>query len=60
MSKVIAIDHGVSKCGIILADLKDKTVCEALVIKSNLLLNYIKLKYESERDVQFLILYLKE
>lgn len=55
MSKVIAIDPGVSKCGIILADLKDKTVCEALVIKSNLLLNYIKLKYESERDVQFLI-----
>ena len=42
MTKVIAIDPGTSKCGMVLADLEHKIVYEAIVIQSNMLLNYIK------------------
>ena len=55
MSKVIAIDPGLSKCGVIIADLKEKRVCEAVVIKSHLLLKYVKKKYQREKKVQLLI-----
>ena len=55
MSKVIAIDPGISKCGVILADINEKKVYEALVIKSNLLLKYVKKNYQKEKDLQFLI-----
>ena len=55
MSKVIAIDPGISKCGLIIADIKEKKVYEAVVIKSHLLLNYIKQKYQNEKNLQFLI-----
>ena len=55
MSKVIAIDPGISKCGVIIADIKEKKVYEAEVIKSHLLLKYVKKKYQSEKNVQLLI-----
>ena len=55
MSRVIAIDPGISKCGIILADINNKKVYEALVIKSNLLFEYIQKKYQKETNLQFLI-----
>ena len=55
MPKVIAIDPGISKCGIILADIHEKKVYEALVIKSNLLLKYVQKKYQKENNLQFLI-----
>ena len=55
MSRVIAIDPGISKCGLITADLKEKKVCEAVVIKSNLLLEYVRNKYQKENNLQFLI-----
>ena len=55
MSKVIAIDPGLSKCGVILADIKEKRVYEAVVIKSHLLLKYVKKKYQSEKKVKLLI-----
>ena len=55
MTKVIAIDPGISKCGVIIADLKEKKVYEALVIKSPLLLEYVKEKYNNEKHLQFLI-----
>ena len=42
MSKVIAIDPGNYKCGIVLADLEHKIVDEAIVIQGNLLLKYLK------------------
>ena len=42
MSRVISIDPGKSKCGFTIADIKEKKVYEALVIRSNLLLNYVK------------------
>ena len=55
MSKVIAIDPGISKCGVILADIHEKKVYEALVIESNLLLKYVRKKYQKEKNLQFLI-----
>ena len=55
MSRVIAIDPGISKCGVILADINEKKVYEALVIKSDLLLNYVQKKYQKEKNLQFLI-----
>ena len=55
MSRVIAIDPGISKCGVILVDIHEKKVYEALVIKSNLLLKYVQKKYQKENNLQFLI-----
>ena len=55
MSKVIAIDPGLSKCGVIVADIKEKKVYEAVVIKSRLLLKYVRKKYQSEKKVVLLI-----
>ena len=55
MSKVLAIDPGIFKCGVILADIKEKKVYEAVVISSHLLLKYIKKKYQNENNLQFLI-----
>ena len=51
----MTIDPGISKCGIILADFKEKKVYEAVVVQSNLVLNYVKKKYEKENPIQFLI-----
>ena len=55
MSKVIAIDPGISKCGLVIADIKEKKVHKAIVIKSSLLLNYVKKIYQKEDKLQFLI-----
>ena len=55
MSIVIAIDPGLSKCGVVIADIKEKRVYEAVVIKSHLVLKYVKKKYQSEKNVQLLI-----
>ena len=55
MSRVIAIDPGISKCGLVLADINEKKIYEALVIKSNLLLKYVQKKYHQEKNLQFLI-----
>ena len=55
MSRVITIDPGISKCGVIIADIKEKKVYEAVVIKSHLVLKYVKKKYQSEKSVQLLI-----
>ena len=55
MSKVMTIDPGISKCGIVVANFKEKKVYEAVVVKRNLLLNYVKKQYEKENPIQFLI-----
>ena len=54
MSKVLAIDPGISKCGIILADLIDRKVYEAEVISSHLLLKYVEKKYLNEKNLQLI------
>ena len=55
MSRVLAIDPGISKCGVIVADIREKKVYEAEVISSHLLLKYVKKKYQHERNLQILI-----
>ena len=55
MSIVIAIDPGIYKCGLIVADIKEKKVFEAVVLKSHQLLKYVKKISQSEKIPQFLI-----
>ena len=55
MSNVLAIDPGISKCGVIVADIKDKKVYEALVIRSNLLIKFVKKKLLHEKNILFII-----
>ena len=42
MSKVISIDPGKYKCGLVLAELSEKKVYKAIIIKSELLQEYIR------------------
>ena len=42
MAKVITIDPGKSKCGLVLAEISEKKVYEAVIIKSALLEDYIR------------------
>ena len=42
MSKVISIDPGKSKCGLVLAEISEKKVYEAIVIRSELLECYVR------------------
>ena len=42
MTKVISIDPGRSKCGLVLAELSEKKVYQAIVLKSELLENYVR------------------
>ena len=42
MSKVISIDPGKSKCGLVLAEISEKKVYEATVIRSELLEGYVR------------------
>ena len=42
MAKVIAIDPGKSKCGLVLAEINAKKVYEAIIIKSEFLEKYVR------------------
>jgi len=42
MSRVITIDPGKSKCGLVLAEISEKKVYEAIIVKSELLENYVR------------------
>jgi len=42
MSKVISIDPGKSKCGLVLAEISEKKVYEAIIIRSELLEGYVR------------------
>jgi len=55
MTRVIAIDPGISKCGLIVADIREKKVYEAVVINSYQLLKYVKKKSQNEKNLQVLI-----
>ena len=55
MARVISIDPGKSKCGFVLAEIYEKKVCDALVIKSELLEDYIKNINNSE-DISKIII----
>ena len=42
MPKVITIDPGRSKCGLVLAEIREKKVYKAIILKSELLENYVR------------------
>ena len=42
MPRVITIDPGKSKCGLVLAEISEKKVYKAIILKSELLHNYVR------------------
>ena len=42
MARVITIDPGKSKCGLVVAEISEKKVYKAIVLKSELLENYVR------------------
>ena len=55
MPRVIAIDPGKSKCGLVLAEISKKKVYEAIVLKSELLENYLRNLITAEDIEQIII-----
>ena len=55
MPRVITIDPGKSKCGLVLAEISEKKVYKAIIIKSEFLENYVRNLVTSE-DVSKIII----
>ena len=55
MSKVITIDPGKSKCGLVLAEIIEKKVYIAVIVKSELLENYLRNLIATEDVSQIII-----
>ena len=55
MPKVITIDPGKSKCGLVLAEISEKKVYEAIILKSELLENYVRYLITAEDISQIII-----
>ena len=55
MSKVLTIDPGKSKCGLILAEISQKKVYEAIILKSELLEKYVRDLISAEDISQIII-----
>ena len=55
MSKVISIDPGKSKCGLVLAEISEKKVYKAIILKSELLENYVRNLIAAEDISQIII-----
>ena len=55
MPKVIAIDPGKSKCGLVLAEISEKKVYKAIILKSELLENYVRSLIAAEDISQIII-----
>ena len=55
MSRVITIDPGKSKCGLVLAEISEKKVYLAIIVKSELLDNYLRNLIAAEDISQIVI-----
>ena len=55
MPRVITIDPGKSKCGLVLAEISKKKVYEAIIVKSELLENYVRNLIATEDISQIII-----
>ena len=55
MSRVITIDPGKSKCGLVLAEISEKKVYKAIILKSELLGNYVRNLIATEDISQIII-----
>jgi len=55
MPRVITIDPGKSKCGLVVADISEKTVFKAIILKSELIENYVRNLITAEDVAQIII-----
>ena len=55
MPRVITIDPGKSKCGLVLAEISEKKVYKAIILKSELLENYVSHLIDAEDISQIII-----
>jgi len=55
MPKVITIDPGKSKCGLVLAEISKKKIYKAIILKSELLENYVRKLIAAEDISQIII-----
>ena len=55
MFKLISIDPGKSKCGLVLAEVTEKIVYKAIVLKSELLVDYLR-KLNTVEDISKIII----
>ena len=55
MPRLIAIDPGKSKCGLVLAEISEKKVYKAIIVKSELLENYVRNLITAEDISQIII-----
>ncbi len=55
MPTVITIDPGKSKCGLVLAEISQKKVYQAIIVKSELLENYVRNLITAEDIAQIII-----
>ena len=55
MPKVITIDPGKSKCGLVLAEISEKKVYKAIIVKSEVLENYVRNLIAAE-DISHIII----
>ena len=55
MPRVITIDPGKSKCGLVLAEISKKKVYKAIIVKSELLENYVRHLIAAEDISQIII-----
>ena len=55
MAKVITIDPGKSKCGLVFAEISERKVYEAIILKSELLENYVRNLVAAENISQIII-----
>ena len=55
MPRVITIDPGKSKCGLVIAEISEKKVYKAIILKSELLENYVRQLIAAEDISQIII-----
>ena len=55
MARVVTIDPGKSKCGLVLAEVSEKKVYKAIILKSELLENYLRNLITAEDIEQIII-----
>ena len=55
MPKIITIDPGKSKCGLVLADISEKKVYRSIILKSELIENYVRNLIAAEDISQIII-----
>ena len=55
MSRVITIDPGKSKCGLVLAEITEKKVYEAIIVKSETRENHVRKLITTEKISQIII-----